>query len=1835
MVFQSVVGCVEVLFKSAKRASRTRGVLQLLAVVLVSLISQRSLSAQLVLTNGKVVFTPPTTNVGASSGPQTLLLKTTSAVSITSFTIPVSQDSKQEYTVGTVTGCTVDGSTVNPSGTTCTVPITFTPAYPGTRPVPLHIVTSGGNVNIGLAGLGVSPLASITPGVMKTIAGEINPPNCNAYNGPALLGPLCNPSAGAVDSAGNVYVAAFYSNTVSKIDTDGNITVIAGTGAGGVSGANGPALDANIERPADVVIDPAGNVYFADESAQQVFRIDANTQILTSVAGNGTQGYSGDGGQATMAEFNRPEGVAFDLQGNLYVEDQDNNIVRKIDTAGVVTTVAGDPTTAGQGSPTYGGDGGPAIKAGLALCCAGVYASYDSIAVDASGNLFIGDSGHHVVRKVTTDGVIHTIAGNNALGAGFSGDGGVATSAQLNWPMGVATDPAGDVYIADFSNNRIRKIDAATQIITTVAGDGTSGASNDGGLATQVPLNGPQKIVLDGEGNLYVADTKNNLVRKVNVSNPTLVFATPTADGSTDTTDGPLGATISNIGNAALVFSSPATGTNPTISASFSLVTGETGACPTLSSPTATGTLGQGASCALDVTFAPVAVGDITGSLVLTDNSLNASSPEATQTISLAGTATGAPAVTLSPASLTFPGTIPQVTSAAMTSKLTNTGTAALNISGITIIGADPTDFAVTTTCGATLDVNKSCMISVTFTPSAVASYAATLSVTDNAAGSPQTVTLTGSGTGGVTATPTSLNMGSQTEYTENYTPQYITLTNNSGANVTFSNFQSADPQEFYSQAYTCSDGGELLNGSSCELSVRFSPLSVGLISSTITMPYTGGGGGSLVVTVSGTGTAGSPAIDLDPLPIDFGTLQVLTTSSNILVSVEDTGTAPLTGITASITGANASDYTQTNACSQVIVDPNGASGTGACTIAINFTPTGAGPRVATLNISSNSGAATFSTPLFGAGIASPPQIQFAPTQLSLFAGAGTPCADSTSGSATAASLCNITNAATDYIGNTYLVDKTYNVVYKVDTTGALSVFAGTPSKTGGYTGDSGLATQATLSAPTAVAADAFGDIFISDTGNNAIREVDALTGDINTAVTNGCEDDGKGTPHRRKHGLMPHFDEAFVCLSTFQPEGMVFDNSGNLYVADPADNLVLSSTTNGGLGVVAGDQPSNQGAGTAGYNGDGITATTAELNAPQDVAVDSAGNVYIADTLNFRIRKVTVATGIITTVAGSGTQGNTGDGSAATSAEVNAYGVATDLGGDVFIAEGTGGIVRKVDTTGNITTFAGGGTGAISGPAATGGITNAFFARTDNAGDLLIPTGLQVLAAGPDGLLQFGSEPIGSTSAALTATVENTGDSNLSIESTGTTITGADAADFALAGSTCGTSLAPGKTCAISATFKPSASGARTASVSVGSNAAGSPATVLLQGNGSAATAPAASLSPTSISFPNTAVGSTATAMSTTLSNTGNAALTISGITLTGTNTGDFTLTSSSTACGATLAAGSTCTISVTFTPAAAASYTASISVADNATGSPQTAALSGTGTAAPIPVASLSPTTLTFPATIAGSFATAMATTLSNTGNAPLTITGITLTGANTADFAIITSGTACGTSLAAGSTCTISATFTPATAGSFTATISVADNAADSPQTATLDGTGNAPLATDFVLTATPPAKTVAPGAVAQFTVNTTGVNGDFDSAIQLTASGLPSGFTASFAPASVTPGANGASSVLSIQTTSPTALLQPHPLHRGPWLPASLTALLVVPLLGLRKRIRRLGALARALSFVLLLVGALAPVLMLTGCSGGYYSVQTQTYTVTVTGTSGSTQHSTTVTLTVQQ
>jgi sugar lactone lactonase YvrE len=967
----------------------------LLSLVILSPIFSIPLIAQLVVVNGPVNL--PATNVASSSTPQNILLKATSAETISGFTVVPSQGNKQEFVVGTVSGCAIDGVTSNPSGTVCTVPITFTPAYPGQRAVPLQAVTSTGTVNIGLNGMGVSPLAILTPGAMSTLAGEINTQSCAAYSGPALMGPICNPSAGAVDSAGNVYVAAFYSNTVSKIDTNGNITVIAGTGAGGLSGVGGPATSATFDRPADVVVDPAGNVYFAVETAEQILRIDANTHILTSVAGNGTEGYSGDNGPATMASLNRPEGVALDLQGNLYIEDQDNNLIRKVDTAGIITTVAGNIASIGQGLPAYSGDGGPATQANLALCCSGVYASYDSITVDSAGNLFIGDSGHHVVREVTTDGIIHTVAGNNALGGGYGGDGGLATSAQLNWPMGVAVDPAGDLYIADFSNNRIRRVDAATKNITTVAGDGMT-SSPDGGPATQVSLNGPQKVALDGPGNLYVADTKNNLVRKVDVSNTTLTFITPTPVSSTDTTDGPLSVTVSNIGNADLTLPPPSTGTNASVSAGFSFLAGQRGQCPAEgpSSPAAA-TLGQGASCGLTVEFTPTIVGSNTGTLVLTDNNFNAISPYAAQTVSLVGTGVAAVStgsLTIAPTMQTFASTPVGSTSMALSSMLTNTtgNPIYLSIGSLT----DALDFTQMSGCGIIAANGGTCTVTFTFTPQSAGALTSTFSIHDlNHPESPLTVLLSGNGTAVVTPpmatlTPAAADFGSITVGSAT-SSQTFTLANTGTTplDVTSVTIGGANPDSFQVVGGNCvtghisivrsasrlplvrgranpSDVPPLPAGSTCTTVVVFSPTTAGSLTGTLTIVDQAG---TQTSTLTGTGVAPTPppapVATLTPATLNFNSVTTGSSSAAQKFTLSNTGSAALSITSISLGGTNATSFVVgTNTCGTTL-----AAGS-SCIIPVTFTPTAVSSATGTLTVADNAPGSPQTSSLSGTGTA-------------------------------------------------------------------------------------------------------------------------------------------------------------------------------------------------------------------------------------------------------------------------------------------------------------------------------------------------------------------------------------------------------------------------------------------------------------------------------------------------------------------------------------------------------------------------------------------------------------------------------------------------------------------------------------------------------------------------------------------------------------------------------------------------------------------------------------------------------------------------------------------------
>jgi len=266
-----------------------------------------------------------------------------------------------------------------------------------------------------------------------------------------------------------------------------NISTIAGNGVAGNKGDGGAAISAQLSFPAEVAVDAYGNKFIADTWNNKVRKVNRNG-IITTFAGIGTEGYSGDGGLATLAQLNGPNSVAVDAIGNVYISDGNNFCIRKVDVNGKITTVAG--------SGTLGlGDGGPATSAQLT--------SPNSIRVDSIGNLYIADWSDQRIRKVDIYGIINTIAGNGI--AGFNGDGGLATSAQINFPACLSLDKRGNIFFSDYQNSRIRKIDK-NGLISTVAGNGTFSYTGDGGLAINAGLNSPYGIATDAKGNIYFSD---------------------------------------------------------------------------------------------------------------------------------------------------------------------------------------------------------------------------------------------------------------------------------------------------------------------------------------------------------------------------------------------------------------------------------------------------------------------------------------------------------------------------------------------------------------------------------------------------------------------------------------------------------------------------------------------------------------------------------------------------------------------------------------------------------------------------------------------------------------------------------------------------------------------------------------------------------------------------------------------------------------------------------------------------------------------------------------------------------------------------------------------------------------------------------------------------------------------------------------------------------------------------------------------------------------------------------------------------------------------------------
>ncbi len=683
-------------------------------------------------------------------------------------------------------------------------------------------------------------------------------------NVPATGADLYYPTGAASDSSGNIYISDRANCVVRVVNAGtGNISTFAGTGVCGYSGDGGAATSAMLNSPYGVAVDSSNNVYIADTNNCLIRKVSGGT--ITTFAGHSPSlacGYMGDGGAAAGAELYYPDGVAADNFGNVYIADQYNYVVRKV-SGGNISTFAGNHTYG------FAGDGGPAGSAELSYVL--------GVAADAMGNVYIADQYNQRIRRVNTSGTISTYAGNGT--AGYQSDGGLAVQTSLYYPVGVAVDGAGDVIIGDYDNERVRLVDQSG-IIHTIAGTGVAGFKGNDVLATLAEMYQPWGIGVDPSGNIYIADYQNWLIRKVNAltilnSAPSsLLFGTVTKGMTSD----PIAITLSANGTVNIGSITP--------SAQFK----ETDDCPS--------TLLSGQTCIVDVQFAPTTAGTVNGTLTISYPGFFAPS----LVVPLQGTAT---ALTVTPNPLAFGS---QSISVSVTKTVTVKGGTTYNATPA-IISGDTTDFMLTTgappACSGT--IVSTCNIYVKFDPMSTGAKKATLQIYDNDPTSPQLVAITGSGSSYESFTPASITYKAQIINTASTNTKVTFKYAGTGTLMLTSLVASSN----YSINYTGLTSGNcsaqplaLTTGQTCTFNVAFTPTSTGVIPGTITANFTGDPNSvtQLQLPLTGTGTevkiTGSLA---------FGTVM---SPKQLSVTVTNEGSTTLMFSSApTITGTGAAQY--------------------------------------------------------------------------------------------------------------------------------------------------------------------------------------------------------------------------------------------------------------------------------------------------------------------------------------------------------------------------------------------------------------------------------------------------------------------------------------------------------------------------------------------------------------------------------------------------------------------------------------------------------------------------------------------------------------------------------------------------------------------------------------------------------------------------------------------------------------------------------------------------------------------------------------------------------------
>lgn len=853
------------------------------------------------------------------------------------------------------------GLAVNSAGTT----VTFAD-YTNQR---VRQFTVGGNINT-VAGTGTACSGTCGEG------------------GSAISAQLYYPVGVAVTSGGKIYVANNSNYAVDSFTVGGNLNRVAGNHSNTIETlATGvPWSGVELNYPFQIGTDTAGDVFVADSNNFMVRKAVKSSGLVNFFAGNGTPGYLGDGGAATSAELRYVYGVASNGAGtNIYVSDTNNCLIRNV-SAGNINTFAGFVVS---GSPRcgYTGDSGSATGAELS--------SPYGVAVDSKGAVYVADTANHVVRKVS-GGTINTIAGLGGL-LGYSGDGGPAVNAQLYNPYAVAVDPAGNVFIADEGNCRIREINVVTGIITTVAGTGACGFTGDG-LATSTALNAPQGIAVDANDNLFIGDTNNHRVRWVSPNGiMTTIAGTSSAgfngDGilaTTATLYYPAGTAVDPAGDVLIsdqyngrvrsISAFPALGTSVG-NLAFGLTSVGSTSTPQTFSVSALGpvtisnistsgnyseadncpaSLANGTTCTMYVYFVPTGSGTLAGNITINNNGYF----NQTNTVGLTGVGS---AILLTGAPVGFGNQLVKTTSAGKAVTVTNKGTTAITMGAITL--TNTTDYGiVSNTCpasGAVLAGGASCTITIHFTPKSTGPKRGSVVVNDSDPSSPQLIGLTGTGTSSVALSPSSITFPTTAVGTLS-TATKITLTNNTGVSITLSAtpLTATGPFVVAAATTTCTPSLVIAAGGTCVINVQFKPTKVGFISGSlsvadtdITSPQS--------VAMQGYGTG----VKFTPTTLNFGTV-TRNTQVQSTATITNVGTTPVFFTGAEFTGPNSNNfsdnYNDAAPCNNTAANPLQPGKT--CQITVYFTPTVTGAEKAIYKLFDNSVGSPQSLNLAGTG---------------------------------------------------------------------------------------------------------------------------------------------------------------------------------------------------------------------------------------------------------------------------------------------------------------------------------------------------------------------------------------------------------------------------------------------------------------------------------------------------------------------------------------------------------------------------------------------------------------------------------------------------------------------------------------------------------------------------------------------------------------------------------------------------------------------------------------------------------------------------------------------------